>query len=429
MMRFLYSGLVRAMVPWVRRKLALRARSEPIYGQWVPERFGRYEGVVEPGAVWVHAVSLGETRVAGVLIEALRSQHPGLRLLLTHSTATGRAHGQSLLRAGDLQAWLPWDTPEAVAAFLRHFQPRVGVLMETEVWPNLSAACQQAGVPLFLVNARLNPRSQRLAKRWSALARPAYAALRGVWAQSEADAQALREVGAPVLGVLGNLKFDARPDPQVLGLGKDWRKGLDRPVVMLASAREGEEAMLLDALQANPSAWTAAHWLIVPRHPQRFAAVEALIQQRGWSVLRRSQWGQAGPAAMCEGKRSAVDGPSLWLGDSLGEMAAYAALSDVALLGGSFEALGGQNLIELAACACPVVMGPHTFNFEQASQAALSVGAAQRVPDMASGIQAALQWIADAARYDTAMQASLSLAQSHQGAALHTAQALRPWLE
>ncbi len=428
MMRFLYSGLVRAMVPLVRRKLARRARSEPMYGQWVPERFGHYEGVAEPGAVWIHAVSLGETRVAAVLIEALRAQHPGLRLLLTHSTATGRAQGQSLLQAGDQQAWLPWDTPQAVAAFLRHFQPRVGILMETEVWPNLSAACQQAGVPLFLVNARLNPRSHRLALRWSALARPAYAALRGVWAQSEADAQRLREVGAPVLGILGNLKFDAQADPQVLGLGQAWRDGLDRPVVMLASAREGEEAMLLDALQANPSAWTAAHWLIVPRHPQRFAAVEALVQQRGWSVLRRSQWGPAWPAAMCEGKGLAVDGPSLWLGDSLGEMAAYAALSDVALLGGSFAALGGQNLIELAACACPVVMGPHTFNFEQAAQAAQAAGAAQRVADMASGLQAALQWTRDAAQRGAAVQASLALAQSHQGAALRTAQALRPWL-
>ena len=136
MMRFLYSLLVRAMVPLLRRKLALRARSEPLYGQWVEERFGRYEGRAQPGALWVHAVSLGETHVAAVLIDALRAQHPGLRLLLTHSTATGRALGQGLLQAGDQQAWLPWDTPAAVDAFLHHFRPRAGVLMETEVWPN-----------------------------------------------------------------------------------------------------------------------------------------------------------------------------------------------------------------------------------------------------------------------------------------------------
>jgi 3-deoxy-D-manno-octulosonic-acid transferase len=314
-----------------------------------------------------------------------------------------------------------------VDAFLSHFQPRAGVLMETEVWPNLSAACAQAGVPLFLVNARMNARSHRLALRWSALARPAYAALRAVWAQSDADAQRLREVGAPVQGVLGNLKFDARPDPHLLALGRSWRTGLTRPVVMLASAREGEEAMLLDALQDHPAAWAAAHWLIVPRHPQRFEAVAALSDNRGWQVQRRSQWG-AGPAQAVGGDLTGMDAPSLWLGDSLGEMAAYAALSDVALLGGSFAPTGGQNLIELAACGCPLVMGPHTYNFDQASQWAEDCGAAQRVSDMSAAIKAAVAWLAQPIQRELAVKAGLSLAQSHQGAAQRTAQALAPWL-
>ena len=431
MMRFFYSLLVRAMVPLVRRKLAQRARSEPLYGQWVEERFGRYEGVATPGALWVHAVSLGETRVAAVLIDALRAQHPGLRLLLTHSTATGRAQGQGLLQPGDAQAWLPWDTPAGVDAFLRHFQPKAGVLMETEVWPNLTAACANAGVPLALVNARLNDRSHRLALRWSGLARPAYAALRAVWAQSDADAQRLREVGASVLGVLGNLKFDAQPAPPMLALGRSWRQGLNRPVVMLASAREGEEAMLLDALQAQPGAWAGAHWLIVPRHPQRFEAVAALITARGWQVQRRSRWGQAGPAQAAQAAGwdlNQLDTPSLWLGDSLGEMSAYAALSDVALLGGSFAPTGGQNLIELAACGCPVVMGPHTYNFALAAESAEALGAALRVQDMPAAVDAAMNWLAQTKQHAQAVLASVSLAQSHQGAALRTAQALRPWL-
>ena len=427
MMRWIYSWLMRAMVPLLRRKLAKRARHEPVYGQWIEERFGRYQGVAEPGALWIHAVSLGEARVAAVLIDALRAQHPGLRLLLTHSTATGRVHGQGLLQAGDVQAWLPWDTPAGVRAFLRHFQPRAGVLMETEVWPNLSAACAQAGVPLLLVNARMNERSHRLALRWSGLSRPAYAALRAVWAQSDSDAQRLREVGAPVQGVLGNLKFDARPEPHLLDLGQSWRTGLTRPVVMLASAREGEEAMLLDALQAHPGAWAAAHWLIVPRHPQRFEAVAALIGAQGWPVQRRSQWG-TGPVQAVGGDLTGVDAPRLWLGDSLGEMAAYAALSDVALLGGSFVPTGGQNLIELAGCGCPVVMGPHTYNFAQAAQWAETCGAAQRAPDVSAAIEAAVAWLAQPAQRHQAVMASLSLAQSHQGAGQRTAQALAPWL-
>jgi 3-deoxy-D-manno-octulosonic-acid transferase len=196
---------------------------------------------------------------------------------------------------------------------------------------------------------------------------------------------------------------------------------------MLASAREGEEAMLLDALQVQPTAWAAAHWLIVPRHPQRFEAVAELIDSRGWQVQRRSQWG-AGPAQAVGGDVMRIDVPSLWLGDSLGEMAAYAALSDVALLGGSFAPTGGQNLIELAACGCPVVMGPHTYNFAPAAQSAEAWGAAQRVQDMSAAVDAAMKWLAQPEQHEQAVLASVSLAQSHQGAALRTAQALRPWL-
>jgi len=378
-------------------------------------------------------VSLGETRVAAVLIDALRAQHPGLRVLLTHSTATGRSHGQGLLRTGDQQAWLPWDTPAAVQAFLQHFQPRAGVLMETEVWPQLCAACAQARVPLVLVNARMNERSHRLALRWSALSRPAYAALLAVWAQSEADAARLRDVGARVQGVLGNLKFDARPDPAMLELGRGWRARGRRPVVMLASAREGEEALLLDALQAHPRAWMAAQWLIVPRHPQRFEAVAALVRERGLPLARRSQWGPWGPgeplaAAGIGGPDDAPDDsrPVVFMGDSLGEMAAYAAWADIALLGGSFAPTGGQNLIELAACGCPVVMGPHTYNFAASAQAAETLGAAQRVTDMASALQAALDWLDHPAQRQQAVLACQNLATEHQGAAQRTAQALAP---
>lgn len=389
----LYTLLTRLAQPLLLRKLARRARAEPGYGVAVPERFGHYTHPSTQGVLWVHAVSLGETRAAAVLLDALRQRCPGLRLLLTHGTATGRAEGARLLRPGDLQVWQPWDTPEAVQRFLVHHRPRVGVLMETEVWPNLTAACQAHGVPLVLANARLNEKSWRSARRLGWLARPAYAALHAVYAQSEADAARLRDLGTPVQAVLGNLKFDARPNADQLAQGQAWRALQNRPVVVLASAREGEEAALAQILKpfssqalVNPdglamdsganTAHPAVQWLVVPRHPQRFDAVAELLQARGFSVSRRSAWGeQPAPA-------------DVWLGDTLGEMALYYGLSDVALLGGSFEPLGGQNLIEATACGCPVVMGPSVFNFQEPAEAAMRAGAALQTSTMADAVQA-----------------------------------------
>ncbi|RZL92081.1 MAG: 3-deoxy-D-manno-octulosonic acid transferase, partial [Variovorax sp.] len=231
MLRALYSLALVLAQPLLRRKLRRRGQQEPGYLQAVPERFGHYTQAHSSGAVWIHAVSLGETRAAGILLARLREAVPGLRLLLTHGTATGRAEGARLLREGDVQVWQPWDTPGAVARFLDHFQPRIGLLMETEVWPNLTAACQARGVPLALVNARLSEKSLAQATRLSPLSRPAYAALAAVWAQTEADAQRLRQAGAAVQGVFGNLKFDATPDAAQLEHGRRWRASAARPVV------------------------------------------------------------------------------------------------------------------------------------------------------------------------------------------------------
>jgi 3-deoxy-D-manno-octulosonic-acid transferase len=198
MVRQLYSLLMRALQPLLRRKLARRACAEPGYGVAVDERFGRYGQPELPGdgrTLWVHAVSLGETRAAAVLLKELRERWPDARLLLTHGTATGRAEGGSLLREGDVQVWQPWDTPEAVQRFLGHFRPRLGILLETEVWPNLAAACAAAGVPLVLANARLSDKSLRQARRMAWLSLPAYRSLAAVWAQTEDDASAPAPAG------------------------------------------------------------------------------------------------------------------------------------------------------------------------------------------------------------------------------------------
>jgi 3-deoxy-D-manno-octulosonic-acid transferase len=421
----LYSLVLIGAQGFLKRKLRRRGAMEPGYLEHIEERFGRYRGTAEPGRLWIHAVSLGETRAAAVLIEELRRQQPDLAIVLTHGTATGRAEGQKLLRDGDVQAWLPWDTPQAVERFLNHFRPRMGVLMETEVWPNLVAACKARGLPLALANARLSEKSLRQARWLAWLSRPAYAALTAVWAQSDADAQRLAQAGATVKGVYGNLKFDAAVDAVQLEQGRRWAAHGNAPVIMFASSREGEEAELFRILAANRAAARsgkaqqatdfvaeAVQWLVVPRHPQRFDEVTALAQQAGFSVSCRSSW---------------VGGPGqaeVWIGDSLGEMPLYYGLSVVALLGGSFAPLGGQNLIEAAACACPVVMGPHTFNFSETAQLAQEAGAALRAGSMDQGVELAFEIANDMHQRGAIAQAAEHFAAAHRGAARKTAQVI-----
>lgn len=426
-MRRLYSLVMHGAQPLLRRKLQRRGAAEPGYLEAVDERFGRYARPAQPGALWIHAVSLGETRAAAILVQALRERDPALRLLLTHGTATGRAEGARLLRDGDVQAWLPWDTPQAVQRFLAQFRPCAGVLMETEVWPNLAHACADAGVPLVLANARLSDKSLRQATRLQRLSRPAYASLAAAWAQTDADAQRLAQAGASVAGVFGNLKFDARPDEPQLARGRRWRERVGAPVVMFASSREGEEAEFFRLLgswrdleragwarRSSDKAMGALRWLVVPRHPQRFDEVAALARDAGLGVSRRSAWNDA-------------DGPAeadVWIGDSLGEMAQYYGLADVALLGGSFLPLGGQNLIEAAACGCPVVMGPHTFNFAEAAERAEAAGAALRVQTLEDGVRQAALLAGDAPRRAQVADHASRFAQAHRGAAARTADAV-----
>ena len=414
-----YGLFMWAVQPLLRFKLKRRGIKEPGYLQHMEERFGRYHQPQGSGYVWVHAVSLGEARAAGVLLQALRRLHPTMRFVLTHGTATGRAHGQSLLEdsKGDVQVWQPWDTAEAVEKFLRHFQPKLGVLLETEVWPHMAAACKAAGVPLLLVNARMSARSFKQARAWRCLSRPAYAALAGVWAQTQEDALRLTQLGAKVQGVTGNVKFDAQPDAAQLEQGQAFKAQLKRPVVMLASSREGEELEWLQALQKIQG----LQWLVVPRHPQRFEAVAELIQSMGWACVRRSQ---STAGQLWNPTPTETHTPTIWLGDSLGEMSLYYGLASVALLGGSFAPVGGQNLIEAAACACPVVMGPYTFNFKEVAELAVLAGAAQRVSTMSEAISLAHHWANQPELLNQLSSKASAFAQGHRGSAEVTAQAI-----
>jgi 3-deoxy-D-manno-octulosonic-acid transferase len=232
-------------------------------------------------------------------------------------------------------------------------------------------------------------------------------------AQTEGDAQRLRRMGVPEVQTAGNLKFDLSPDPALLAKGQAWRAALQRPVVMLAVSREGEEAALLAALASTPKGLLPAHVLVVPRHPQRFDDVARLLAASGRTVSKRSLWTD-GPDASAE----------LWLGDSLREMPLYYGLADVALLGGSFEPLGGQNLIEAAACGCPLLMGPHTFNFAQAAEMAEAAGAARRVADLPTAWSEALTLLGQNKAREAMATAGLGFAQSHRGAATRIAAAV-----
>ena len=430
--RIAYATLLWLATPAYLLKLWRRGRAEPLYRHAIGERFGWYgKSVASSGWVWVHAVSLGETRAAAALIAALREQRPAMRLLLTHGTATGRTAGAALLQAGDRQVWLPFDTPGAVSRFFKHFQPAVGVLMETEIWPNLLHAAQRRGVPMVLANARLSERSARKADQFQALFKPAARSVALVLAQTPEDAGRLRAVGAPRVEVSGNVKFDMTPDAAQLARGKAWRQAIVRPVVLAASTREGEEAALLRTWnrlrQQQPA--TDLHprplLLIVPRHPQRFDEVAALIAGSGLTAVRRSTWADAPTPEATQA--------DVWLGDSIGEMAAYFSCAQVALLGGSFEPLGGQNLIEAAACGCPVLMGPHTYNFADAAVLAQRDGAAMRVDDIDAAVRVAVEMLAlsghNQPNLSTAPEAlhpsadcALAFASRHRGAAQRMAQ-------
>ena len=423
---WLYGVIMRLAQALLRRKLRKRAQAEPLYGQYIEERFGYYKQSAGNDWIWIHAVSLGETRTAAILLQGLRQAMPHMKLLLTNGTATGREEGLKLLQEGDIQVWQAWDSPEVVERFLTAFKPRIGLLLETEVWPQLIHKAQEKGIPIMLINARMSEKSLNQAERWASLMKPAFAGLSAVCAQAPDDAMRLKSLGASVTGIFGNLKFDAKPDASQVAMGRAWREQLSAPVVMLASSREGEEAMWLAAWQTfnkqHPE--LQIHWLIVPRHPQRVSEVESLITSSGLRVSRRSTWSQEALFSAALLNETAQDSSVILLGDSLGEMALYYSLADAALLGGSFEKLGGQNLIEAAACACPIVMGPHTFNFAEASQAAESAGAAQRASDMAEAMKLAVDTVQNRPLQKQKSANAFQFAQQHGGATQRTVQAV-----
>lgn len=399
--RFLYTLVLVLLFPFILLKLVWRARLQPEYLLHIAERFGFYKQRGERPVIWLHAVSVGETRATVSLVTHLQAAYPAHQILLTHTTPTGRETSEQLYGDKVMRVYLPYDYPFAVRRFLHHFQPELGVLMETEIWPNLIRACKQINVPLLLLNARMSEKSARGYARFAGLTREALQALNGIAAQTEEDAQRLRALGAGQVGVMGNLKFDIVPPRVMSELGKTLRErfGTTRKIFLAASTREGEEALLLDAWQK-----TETLLVIVPRHPQRFSEVADLINKRGFLMQRRSHSESVPPEVQ------------VVLGDSMGEMFAYYAAADVAFIGGSLLPFGGQNLIEACAVGTPVLIGTHTFNFADATKLAVEAGAAIRVNDVRELITAQQSLLGDESGLREMQRQCANFVAAHQGA-------------
>jgi 3-deoxy-D-manno-octulosonic-acid transferase len=391
-MRLLYSLAWALALPFLLLYLAWRAIRQPEYLRHWRERLGLGPRRGKRPCLLLHAVSVGETRAADPLVKSLMARHPDHDILLTHTTPTGRATGLELFGDRVTQAYLPYDFPPLVRRFLRRARPSLCIVMETEIWPNLFAACARARIPTFLINARLSERSARGYRRIARLVRPALADLDGIAAQTTEDADRLRALGGERIRVTGNLKYDVTPPMTTVAQAEDLRRRFAGKFVFLAaSTREGEEAMLLDALDNFGAADVLL--VLVPRHPQRFQEVARLIQERGLPWARRSEGQSAGRDIR------------VFLGDSMGEMAAYYAAADLAYVGGSLLPFGGQNLIEAAAAGCPALIGPHTWNFTDAAEQASVAGCALRVAD-ADALVAAVKLLRQAPDKRAAMAAA-----------------------
>jgi 3-deoxy-D-manno-octulosonic-acid transferase len=387
-----------------------RARKQVAYRQHWLERLGFYPPFISTQpTLWLHAVSVGETRAAKPLIDALLTAYPTHHIILTQMTPTGRETAQALFPQQVTVAYLPYDYPSAIQRFLRHFHPQFGILLETEIWPHLIHTCADQKIPLFLVNARLSEKSLRGYLKISSLITPAMNKLTAIAAQTEADAIRLSQLGTAPIQVCGNLKFDHVPDHTQILQGQNWKKKLHRPTILFASSRVGEETLLLHYI-ATHALLKDTLFIIVPRHPQRFNQVANLISQYQLPFIRRSAW--HGEAILSD--------VSILLGDSMGEMASYYSCADIALMGGSFAPLGGQNLIEAAMLNTPTIVGPHMFNFTAATYHAVEAGACRQVTDLEEAVTLAISLLKAPQALIPMQQAAQQFAQTHRGAVKKT---------
>ena len=352
MLQFIYSQLIRLLLPYILLRLWWGGRHSPDLRRNWAQRLGFAPAVSAP-VIWVHAVSVGETIAAAPMVRRLLERNPDATILMTSMTDTGLAQAQKMFGNQVQYAYVPYDTPGSVRRFLARVQPRILVIMETEIWPNLISQTRKARVPIFLINARLSERSARGYERVRGLARPIMQSISWVAAQAEQDAARFRRIGvsADNIAVTGSVKFDVDIEPRVHALAQQLRAQLGgRPVWIAGSTHDGENSQLLEAHRQLLGTLPSALLIIVPRHPERFESVARAVTEEGFSLARRSL--KDSPAQA-----------QVYLGDTMGELMMLYGASDLAFIGGSLIERGGHNPLEPAAWGIAVVSGPHVFNF------------------------------------------------------------------
>lgn len=411
MNRTLYTLLFHLGLPLVAIRLWLRARKAPAYAKRMSERFALNLPLMQPGGIWVHAVSVGESIAAAPMIRALLKQYPQLPITVTCMTPTGSERIQALFANEPRvqHCYLPYDLPWAAARFLNRVQPTLAVIMETELWPNHIHQCAKRGIPVALANARLSARSAKGYARFAQLTRPMLEEMSLIAVQTESEAQRFRELGArpECVEVTGSIKFDLSIDPQLLvkarAVREEWQ-ALDRPVWIAASTHEGEDSIVLAAHRQLLASYPNALLILVPRHPERFNAVFELCQREGFESVRRSRGEVVAPLTQ------------VMVGDTMGELLFLYALADSAFVGGSLVPNGGHNLLEPAALGKPVLSGPHLFNFYDIAALLREAGALLEVEDaqsLALAVQRLFELPQDAQRM---AEAGLQVMQANQGA-------------
>ncbi|WP_332765299.1 lipid IV(A) 3-deoxy-D-manno-octulosonic acid transferase [Pseudomonas koreensis] len=411
MNRTLYTALFYLGLPLVAIRLWLRARKAPAYAKRIGERFSCNMPTLQPGGIWVHAVSVGESIAAAPMIRALLQRYPQLPITVTCMTPTGSERIQALFANEPRiqHCYLPYDLPCAAARFLDRAQPKLAVIMETELWPNHIHQCAKRGIAVALANGRLSQRSAKGYGRFSKLTAPMLAEMSLFAVQTEAEAQRFRDLGArpETVEVTGSIKFDLIIDPQLLQRAAELRaqwQALERPVWIAASTHEGEDEVVLDAHRRLLANHPDALLILVPRHPERFNSVFELCRREGFATVRRSS------GAPVDAQTSVL------LGDTMGELLFLYALADSAFVGGSLVANGGHNLLEPAALAKPVISGPHLFNFLDIAAQLREAGALAEVDD-AEGLAVEVQRLFELPRDAQRMaEAGLAVMRRNQGA-------------